>query len=66
MSIEDILYEAEKVGLRVKVLEGVHKIRQNSPSTPLRDAYETAWEEERRRIMIHTPQPARLGMHFYF
>ena len=52
MSIEDILYEAEKIGLRVKVLEGVHKIRQNSPSTPLRDAYDTAWEEVRRSSTI--------------
>lgn len=48
MSIEDILYEAEAQGLRHKVLEGVRVIREISPSTPLKDAYEISWADVMR------------------
>lgn len=52
MTLEDILYEAEKQGLRLKVLESVAELRQKQPHTPLIVLYEAAWETIKREQRI--------------
>ena len=43
MSAEDILYEAESLGLREQVLSKVYKLRQRVPSISTNDAYDIVW-----------------------
>jgi hypothetical protein len=44
MRPEDILYEAEKVGLRIKVLETVGELKEKVPNMPYGNLYDVAWE----------------------
>jgi len=43
MSAEDILYEAEKLGQRHKLLQRVSDLRQRVPSISTSDAYDIVW-----------------------
>lgn len=43
MSAEDILYEAEKLGQRPKLLKRVYDLRQRVPSISTYDAYDIVW-----------------------
>lgn len=52
MSIEDILYEAEKFGLRSKVLMGVGELRTKAPSIQLKEAYEIVWDEVKKEQRV--------------
>lgn len=48
MALEDILYEAEKLGLRHKVLHTVTELKEKLPGTPLEVVYDIAWETIKR------------------
>ena len=45
MSPEDILIEADKLGLREIVLKRVHELRTKTPSINLYSAYDYVWDE---------------------
>lgn len=47
MSAEDILHEAESLGLREQVLGRVYKLRQRVPSISTNDAYDIVWTQIR-------------------
>lgn len=44
MNPEDILIEAEKLGLRQEILNRVHNLRKEKPSIGLYNAYEEVWD----------------------
>jgi hypothetical protein len=50
MSAEDILYEAEKLGLREKLFERVKEFRHRVPSTDLHEAYDIVWSTIKKEI----------------
>tara|TARA_Y100000034_G_scaffold108008_1_gene138049 strand:+ start:256 stop:414 length:159 start_codon:yes stop_codon:yes gene_type:complete len=47
-NIEDILYEALKLGIRKKVIERVGKLQKQNPYSPLEDLYSEALQIEKK------------------
>ena len=47
MSIENILFQAEELGKRQKVIEGVSELQSLHVSLSLEEIYEVVWQEVR-------------------
>jgi len=48
-SIEDIFYEAHKLGKREALLESIPSFRRNHPSMRLKELYEKAFEKIKKQ-----------------